>query len=92
MPCGIRHKNKAFAKKNLLAKDVRSKQQFYYVRNAHYETATIKDIQLVPADTNILKALEADYAAMGDMIYGKKILFSDIMQLLKKLETEIHHL
>ena len=34
----------AFARKELLEKDVIFKQKFYYAKSAHYETATLKDI------------------------------------------------
>ena len=84
-------KESAFNKKELLEKDVIFKQKFYYAKNAHYETATLADVKLVPKG-KILKDLESDYKAMEEMIYGDKPDFSEIIQYLTELQDEIHSL
>ena len=81
----------AFKRKELLEKDVLFKQKFYYARNAHYETATIAEIQLLPAEW-IVDDLRADYAAMKGMIYGSYPTFEEILERLKVLQDEIHEL
>lgn len=84
-------KESAYNKKELLEKDVTFKQQFYYARGAHYETATLENIILVPG-ADICRALEADYVAMRNMIYGELSEFNEILGFLKILEEEIHKL
>ena len=81
----------AFARKELLEKDVIFKQKFYYAKSAHYETATLKDISLIPA-SHIMDAVKQDYFAMKNMIYGEYPEFEDIIEQLKKLENEVHNL
>lgn len=82
-------KESAYARKELLEKDVAFKQKFYYAKAAHYETATLKDISLIPAD-HIMDAVKADYAAMQNMIYGNHPPFMEVISCLKKLQDEIH--
>ncbi len=84
-------KEKAFARKELLEKDVVFKQKFYYAKSAHYETATLKDISLVPAE-HIMDDVKKDYVAMKNMIYGVYPEFEQIIEFLKKLEIEVHNL
>ena len=84
-------KEKAFDRKELLEKDVAFKQKFYYARGAHYETATLKSIMLVPGE-RLHKELEQDYKAMRNMIYGPIPDFNDILLFLEKLQTEIREL
>lgn len=84
-------KNSAFARKELLEKDVIFKQKFYYSKRAHYETATLGDIMLVPKES-IIPALRSDYRAMENMIYGDVPVFDDILTYLSELQSEIHSL
>ena len=84
-------KEQAFARKELLEKDIVFKQKFYYAKSAHYETATLKDISLIPA-SYIMDDVKKDYAAMKNMIYGDYPEFEQIIECLKELETEIHRL
>ena len=84
-------KESAFARKELLEKDIVFKQKFYYAKSAHYETATLKSVQLIPA-IHILEDLRKDYAAMKNMIYGDYPEFDEIIDYLKVLEKEIHSL
>ena len=84
-------KEQAFARKELLEKDIVFKQKFYYAKSAHYETATLKYISLIPA-SYIMDDVKKDYAAMKNMIYGDYPEFEQIIECLKELETEIHRL
>ena len=68
-----------------------SYQKFYYSKGSHYETATLKTVQLIPPD-HIRSALREDYDAMGNMIYGEKPSFIELLSYLGKLEKEIHAL
>ncbi|SHI24561.1 hypothetical protein SAMN02745229_02361 [Butyrivibrio fibrisolvens DSM 3071] len=71
--------------------DVVFKQKFYYAKSAHYETATLKEIKLIPADY-IMDEVREDYAAMKNMIYGAYPDFDSILTYLDELEDEIHNL
>ena len=84
-------KESAFERKELLEKDVAFKQKFYYAKSSHYETATLSEISLIPAD-HILSAVKEDYAAMKNMIYGDCPEFDVILICLEKLQEEIHKL
>lgn len=84
-------KKTAFERKELLEKDVAFKQKFYYAKSAHYETATLKTISLIPTEA-ILQSLKNDYAAMSNMFYGEAPGFEDILTYLEKLEKDIHEL
>ena len=84
-------KESAFERKELLEKDVAFKQKFYYAKGAHYETATLENIMLVPGE-RIHKELEDDYQSMRNMIYGNIPEFKDILVFLEKLQEEIHGL
>ena len=84
-------KESAFKRKELLEKDVAFKQKFYYAKGAHYETATLSSIELLPRKT-ILNALQEDYQAMKNMIYGNIPEFEEILEFLEKLQEEIHRL
>lgn len=75
----------------LLEKDIAFKQKFYYAKSAHYETATLGSIMLVPGE-RIHKALKEDYQAMHNMIYGKMPEYEEIIGYLCKLEEEVHEL
>lgn len=84
-------KGQAFARRELLRRDILFEQKFYYSKGAHYENATLNTIQLIPAD-HIMKALRADYHAMENMIYGEVPEFDEIIRYLRRLENEIHAL
>ena len=84
-------KESAFKRKELLEKDVAFKQKFYYAKGAHYETATLSSIELLPRKT-VFNALQEDYQAMKNMIYGNIPEFKDILVFLEKLQKEIHGL
>ena len=84
-------KYSAFDRKELLEKDVAFKQKFYYAKSAHYETATLKTVRLIPSEA-IMLPLRDDYSAMSNMIYGNFPEFEEIIEYLKRLENEIHSL
>lgn len=84
-------KESAFDRKELLEKDVAFKQKFYYAKGAHYETATLRSIELLPREA-VLSALQEDYQAMRNMIYGNIPEFEEILEFLEKLQEEIHGL
>ena len=84
-------KESAFERKELLEKDVAFKQKFYYAKGAHYETATLSSIELLPGE-NIKKELIADYEAMKNMIYGNIPRFDEILLFLRELQDEVHKL
>ena len=73
-------KESAFDRKELLEKDVAFKQKFYYAKGAHYETATLRIIDLLPRES-VLSALQEDYQAMSNMIYGNIPEFEEIREL-----------
>ena len=81
----------AFSKKDLLERDVAFKEKFYYSKGAHYETATLKTVMLMPK-SDIIDDLRKDYIAMGSIIYGKMPAFDEILEYLSQLEKEIHNL
>lgn len=84
-------KERAFKRKELLEKDVAFKQKFYYAKGAHYETATLSSIELLPKEA-VLNALKEDYQAMSNMIYGNIPEFEAILEFLEKLQEEVHGL
>ncbi len=84
-------KESAFERKELLEKDVAFKQKFYYAKGAHYETATLNSIELLPRES-IKKELIDDYEAMRNMIYGNIPSFDEILLFLSELQDEVHKL
>ncbi len=81
----------AFDKLNLLEEVVKFKQRFYYTAWANYQSAFPGTFHLLPKAENI-KALQADYKKMREMIFGEYPDFDDIISTLKALETEINQL
>lgn len=67
------------------------KQKFYYAKGAHYETATLKTVELIPAEKT-MQPLKDDYAAMSNMIYGEALDYYELLKYLGELENEIHNL
>lgn len=84
-------KDRAFERKELLSKDILFKQKFYYSKGAHYETATLAEVNLIPRG-DILPELRKDYKAMQNMIYGSIPSFEEILDYLQELQGEIHAL
>ncbi len=73
----------------LLADVVVFKQRFYSRGWARYDLAKPGTLRLVPAGA-VLAAVEADYRAMANMIFGEVPALDRIMATLRRLETEIN--
>ena len=86
---GAAVKDAALADLDLLANVVEFKQRFYPRGWAQYDLARPGTIRLVP-EGHVLAAVEADYRAMVNMIFGEIPDFSEIMKVLKKLQDEIN--
>ncbi|MDQ5907400.1 MAG: hypothetical protein QG590_1885, partial [Pseudomonadota bacterium] len=84
-------KENALADLDLLADVVAFKQRFYPRSWARYDLAIPGSFRLVP-ETQVLSAIEADYRAMANMIFGTMPTFSEIMTNLQALEDEINQL
>ena len=65
------------------------KQRFYPSAWARYDLARSGTLRLVP-DGVVLDAVTSDYRAMANMIFGTIPEFDEIMDVLRKLETEIN--
>lgn len=79
----------ALADRELLASVVEFKQRFYPRSWARYDLAVPGSLRLLPGE-HLLAALEADYRAMSDMIFGQIPDFADIVTQLRALENEIN--
>ena len=86
---GSRVKANALADLGLLADVVAFKQRFYPRGWARYDLAVAGTLRLVP-EKHVLAAVEADYRAMSNMIFGAVPPFSEIMASLRALEDEIN--
>jgi hypothetical protein len=84
-------KENALADLDLLADVVAFKQRFYPRSWARYDLAIPGSFRLVPRK-QVLSAIEADYRAMANMIFGTMPTFSEIMAGLQALEGEINRL
>ena len=80
---------KALAQKELLTQVAEFKRTFYPRKWAQYEHARIGTLKLFPAAHSV-DILRSDYAAMQSMIYGYCPDFGEMMQYIKKLETQIN--
>lgn len=79
----------ALADHELLASVVAFKQRFYPRSWARYDLAALGGLRLLPGERG-LAAVEADYRAMADMIFGRIPDFADIVAQLRALEKEIN--
>ncbi|MDO9224915.1 MAG: nucleotidyl transferase AbiEii/AbiGii toxin family protein [Pseudomonadota bacterium] len=82
-------KDAALADLGLLAEVVAFKQRFYPRGWARYDLAVPGTLRLVPEGA-VLRAVESDYRAMGNMIFGEAPTFSDMMVTLERLENDIN--
>ncbi len=73
----------------MLAAVVAFKQKFYPRGWARYDLAKPGTLRLVPPE-RILNAMRRDYAAMGDMIFGRCPSWDEIVRGLTALEAEIN--
>ena len=81
-------KDAALANLDLLAEVVAFKQRFYPRGWARYDLAVPGSLRLVP-EGHVLAAVEADYGAMSNMIFGPVPTFGEIMASLRALEDEV---
>ena len=84
-------KEKAFARLDLLQKVVDFKMKFYPRAWARYPEAVPATLKLLPPSYR-LGALQEDYSAMRNMLYGEIPSFETMMDAVGELEKEIHAL
>lgn len=84
-------KETAFSQPDLLKKVVGFKMKFYPRGWAKYHEAVPGTLKLLPPEYR-LPALEADYDAMKDMLYGNVPTFGEVMTAIRDLEKEINTL
>ena len=82
-------KAEAFADLRLLEDVAAFKDKFYHRGWARYDLAKPGTMRLTPPP-HVHKRVEADYAAMEFMFYGKRPVFEDMMKQLSELENEIN--
>lgn len=84
-------KKKAFERLDLLQKVVDFKMKFYPRAWACYPEAVPATLKLLPPSYR-LGALQEDYTAMRNMLYGEIPSFEIMMEAVRELEKEIHAL
>ena len=82
-------KASALGKLELLNDVVLFKKKFYPRGWANYDAAKPGTLKLIPPD-RILNAMQKDYAAMQEMIFGRCPSFEEIIASLTELEAEIN--
>lgn len=82
-------KAKALADLQLLDDVVEFKKRFYPRGWAEYDKAKPGTLKLIPPK-RILDAMRRDYAAMQEMIFGRRPSFDEIVDGLRDLEREIN--
>ena len=82
-------KEKAFARLDLLQKVVDFKMKFYPRAWARYPEAVPTTLKLLLPSYR-LGALQEDYSAMRNMLYGEIPSFETMMEAVGELEKEIH--
>ena len=81
----------ALSKLELLENVVLFKKKFYPRGWANYDGAKPGTLKLIP-QSHALRAMRADYAAMQDMIFGRRPTFDEMIASLDALECEINRL
>ena len=84
-------KEKAFARLDLLREVVDFKMKFYPRAWARYPEAVPATLKLLPPAYR-QGALQEDYSAMRNMLYGEIPSFEIMMETVGELEKEIHTL
>jgi hypothetical protein len=79
----------ALADIGMLASVAEFKQRFYPCAWARYELAKPGTLRLIPEGA-VLAAVEKDYRAMANMMFGEVLVFDDIMTTLQQLQDEIN--
>lgn len=82
-------KDAALSDMTMLAEVAEFKQRFYPCAWARYDLAQPGTLRLVPEGA-ALDAVRADYRAMANMMFGKALVFDEIMAVLQQLENEIN--
>lgn len=82
-------KASALGKLELLKDVVLFKKKFYPRGWANYDAAVRGSLKLIPPD-HVLKAMQKDYVAMQEMIFGRRPSFEEIITSLTELEREIN--
>jgi hypothetical protein len=82
-------KRKALADFQLLGNVEEFKKRFYPRGWAQYDQAKPGTLKLIPP-ARILEAMRKDYAAMQEMIFGRRPDFDEIVASLSELEAEIN--
>jgi hypothetical protein len=82
-------KASALGQPDLLENVVLFKKKFYPRGWANYDAAVRGSLKLIPPD-HVLKAMQKDYVAMQDMIFGRCPSFDAILTSLTILEREIN--
>jgi len=81
----------ALKNKDLFQSIVAHRRMFIAMKDFDYDTLSPKTIKIIPPDSVIAK-WEDDYNKMQTMIYGKSMLFSDIIDKITNLNEEIKRL
>ncbi len=84
-------KTRALADRELLARVVHHKNEFYYSKWARYDLAVPGTFRLVPPEPRLVE-LRRDYQSMSVMIFGEVPAFESILDTLRRLEAEINAL
>ncbi len=82
-------RDQALSDPDLLKDVVDFKMKFYPGGWAHYDTAILGSLKLIPPE-GIRQSLIKDYRAMQDMMFGDKPSFSEIFEVLADLEGQIN--
>jgi Nucleotidyl transferase AbiEii toxin, Type IV TA system len=81
--------NHALSDMAMLKQVVEFKQRFYPSSWANYETAVAGTFKLSPNEHHVLK-LKQDYKEMGEMIFGMKPSFEEMLETLAAVEQQIN--
>ena len=84
-------KERAYADLELLDRVVTFKSKFYPTNAARYDLAIPGSIKLMPPE-DCISILVEDYEHMKNMIFGEKPSFEEILDILRKMESEINEL
>jgi hypothetical protein len=84
-------KTKAYADLPLLERVVTFKTRFYPTNAARYDLAHTGTIRLIPSE-DCIPTLFEDYKHMTNMIFAATPSFEEIMETLRRMETEINAL
>jgi predicted nucleotidyltransferase component of viral defense system len=82
-------KEEALHDSELLQRVVDFKQKFYADNSAKYDEATMDKIKLYPKEEQI-SILHDDYRSMQNMMFSASPSFDEILEGMKKLESELH--